>query len=502
MSRVLTALLVACAGCGSSEGEAHSSRDGIRHLIVISVDTLRADYLGCYGHPFVQSPNIDRLAREGVLFERCFSTAPTTLASHTSLFTGTYPHTHGVARNGYEVADENEMLAEVLAARGFRAAGFVGAAPLDTDVNFHQGFEHYQTSFSLVEDLREGLYQRPANEVTAAVLAWLDDREGAGSPSERLFLFAHYYDVHAPYTPPAPFARMYREDDSKLDGSLKSLRKVRRGLIKAGALAGERDDASEAGFHDRLRTDGRARLRDAKYVAAEYGAGVTWTDSQIGVLLDGLEERGILDEMLVVLTSDHGETMFEHQSVFKHGTSVYDTEIHVPLIFVLPDGRHAGTRVERITSGIDVMPTALALLGIDSPAGVEGEDVSIAFAGSPPPRAPIFAEATKPFSVERYNDDPLWPNRRKFQCVRSERYKYMICLPDDQFRLYDLHADPTEEVNLLAEENGSVRAVADELDRTLRAWSDSAKPISSRAVDSQQQRDALDALGYGGDDEE
>ena len=144
MNRMAIGLLVFCPlhGCGGDEPSSDSGEFplGIRHVLLISLDTLRADHLACYGHEFVQSPALDELAREGVVFDYCISSAPTTLASHTSLFTGKYPHTHGVPRNGFEVPDANVMLPEVLREHGFRTAGFAGAAPLDTDVNFHQGW--------------------------------------------------------------------------------------------------------------------------------------------------------------------------------------------------------------------------------------------------------------------------------------------------------------------------------------------------------------------------
>ena len=187
---------LACLACGSAQWPQ------LRSLVLISIDTLRADRLGCYGYERDTSPHIDGLAAEGVRFTNAASAASTTLTSHTSLMTGTWPHTHGVARNGCEVPDENVMLAEVLRGHGFRTAAFVGAAPLDAVVRFDQGFEIYDSRYSVEASIEP---ERRAEEVTDAVLGWLDRER----PKKRLFLFAHYYDCHAPYAPPAPFTGLF-----------------------------------------------------------------------------------------------------------------------------------------------------------------------------------------------------------------------------------------------------------------------------------------------------
>lgn len=504
-SRSAATLCLLALGSCSGDGPpapANGFPEGIRHVLLISLDTLRADHLGCYGHEFVQSPALDDLAAEGVLFEQCISTAPTTLASHTSLFTGKYPHTHGVPRNGFEVHDDNVMLPEVLREHGFRTAGFAGAAPLDTDVNFHQGFDEYDAEFSLTEGVREGIYQRPANEVTDAALGWLDGRDG--SVDERFFLFLHYYDIHAPYEFPAPYAGMYAEGGQAIDASMGGLGRVRSALAVEAMAPGQkpRAAANEDGFARRLRERDGPGLAKGRRMIAEYAAGVTWTDHHLGRLLDGLRERGLLDETLVVVTSDHGETLIDHANLFNHGISVYDSESHVPLILRFPGGRHGGTRVEEVVSNIDVLPTLLTLLELPTPAGSEGVDVSAVLDGERVDRGPVFSEATKPFSKPRFNDDPVWKNQGKFQAIRTGRYKYMFRLPDQKFRLYDLRSDPTEERNLLlggAELSEEVRA---ELDGALRYWRDSAAPLGADQSQSEEQIKALEALGYAGSDEE
>lgn len=477
------------------------SSGAIRNVLLISLDTLRADHLGCYGHEFIQSPAIDALARDGVLFTNCISAAPTTLASHTSLFTGTYPHTHGVPRNGFFVHPDNEMLPEVLGANGFRTVGFVGAAPLDTDVNFHQGFDEYDANFTVTEGLREGIYQRPANEVTDLALDWVSNN--GGPEDERFFLFLHYYDVHAPYDFPEPYAGMYSGADETIDTSIDNLKLVRSALNKQGLAKeqGPRAKATEDGFASRVLVGDEATLGDARSMAAEYAAGVTWTDHHLGRLFDGLRERGVFDETLIVITSDHGETLYDHSKPFDHGASVYDSESHIPLIMHFPGGRFSNQRVEAVVSNIDILPTLLSLLEISVPEDVEGIDLSLAFDEQNLERSPVFTEATKPFNLPLFNSDPVWKNQGKFQSIRTERFKYMARFPDKKFRLYDLKSDPREETNLLVKGRKFDEEIRVELDGALRYWRESAAPFGGEMTTSKDQLDALNALGYAGDDE-
>jgi len=475
--------------CGDGTAPA-ASRFGIRHVVLVSIDTLRADHLGCYGHEFIESPHLDALASEGILFTQHVSTASTTLASHTSMLSGTYPHTHGVARNGYFVPDSNVMLAEILRDAGFETAGFIGAAPLDRTVNFDQGFEHYDHRYTTVFDPSPSGYQRRAAEVTDAVVDWLAQTDaGKRRP---VFLFVHYFDVHAPYEAPEPWGGMYREGDPELDGVLEQLDDPLRTMREALRLPGP---DPERRFAERIEAHLPGAVRVARALAAEYGAEISYTDHHLGRLFSALDQAGLWNEALVVVTSDHGETLFEHSNVFDHGESVYETEIRTPLIVRLPGGSHGGRRSHRLVSAIDVVPTILDALGLAAQPTIEGQSFVDEITGSMPPREPVFAEATKPWRIARFSDDPLWPNRGKFQCVRNERYKYMFRLPDSQFRLYDLQQDPLEQNDLVGTAQAPDALVRD-LDSHLRRWRDAADPAPSEPVSVKEQLDALRTLGY------
>lgn len=460
------------------------------HVVIISIDTLRADHLGCYGHPFVKSPNIDAFANESLIFTQHISAAPTTLASHTSLMTGTYPHTHGVPKNGFVLGDENEMLAEILTKAGFESAGFIGAFPLDARFNFDQGFAHFDASYTM--DYKPGVldqYQRLASDVTDSAIRWLDKRGGGRdqkSKPDRLFMFVHYFDVHWPYEAPPKYRKLYGDAATRRKGSMRNIKKVQSLL---------QNDKNDEGQKEKA-------LALAQALDNEYSAEITYCDEHIGRLLNELKQRGIYDNALIIITSDHGETMHEHQVYFSHGMTVYDTEVHTPLIVRFPNQTVPPQRIGRIVSNIDVAPTILHLLDLPEPSRMEGESFAGIVDGPLPSRSPVFAEATQPWWDERFHDTTGWPNQKKFQCVRTETYKYISRLPDQQFGLYALEPDPLEQNNLLDSKNKNHDAMAADLKAQLTAWNLEADPIPAYEEDSPDSKQGLEHLGYTGDSKE
>jgi arylsulfatase A-like enzyme len=322
------------------------------------------------------------------------------------------------------------------------------------------------------------------------VIDWLA-RTGAGE-SRPLFLFVHYFDPHAPYDAPEPWGGMYREDDPELEGLLEDLDDPIRAMRPFLRLP---EPDPERRFAERIRAVAPDAFQVARALDAEYGAEISYTDHHIGRLFDALDRAGLWDDALVVVTADHGETLYEHTNVFDHGDSVYDTEVRTPLIVRLPGGKHGGKRSERLVSAIDLVPTILDAVGLTVPPDVEGKSFVGEITGAMPPREPVFAEATKPWNVAQFSNDPVWPNRGKFQCVRTERYKYMFRLPDGQFRLYDLEQDAFEQNDLLGAGQAPEEFVRD-LDSRLRRWRDTADPARSELVSVKEQLDALRSLGY------
>ena len=242
-------------------------------LVIITLDTTRADRLSPYGFMDASMPALDRLARDGVVFDRATSVAPLTLPAHSSLFTGLVPPRHGVRDNADPaLGPAHTTLAEVLSSQGFRTGAFVGSAVLNADRGLAQGFEIYRGSVSFVTDRSQPL-QRRAREVISDATHWLD--HVAGSP---YFLWVHLYDAHRPYDPPEPYRSLH---------------------------------------------------------ADPYVGELLFADSQVGRLLDALQRRGVLDRSVVVVAADHGESLGEHGER-DHGIFVYDSVIRVPLIIRAP----------------------------------------------------------------------------------------------------------------------------------------------------------------------
>src|SRR5262245_50119282 len=308
------------SGCG--RGEAHS-------VLLVTFDTTRADALGAYGCTPSVTPNLDRLASEGVVFEQAYTVAPLTVPAHASLLTGLVPPRHGVRDNGRSALPASaDTLAEVLRARGFETAAFVSALVLDRGFGLDQGFERYDQP-PLVERVKgDEKVERSARETTLAATRWLAERE-RGQP---FFLWVHLYDAHNPYVPPP--------DD----------------LARAGGDA--------------------------------YRGEIAAVDDAVGVLLDALHARGLDSEPLIVLTADHGESLGEHGERI-HGALCYEAAVRVPLVFRFPGAPPMPGPV-RLASLVDLFPTTLARLGVPIPAGLDGIDL---FAADAPPGRGVYFEA-------------------------------------------------------------------------------------------------------------
>jgi arylsulfatase A-like enzyme len=300
-------------------------------VVLITVDTLRADHLGAYGASAPATPHIDRLAREGLLFERASAPMPLTLPAHFSIFTGRYPREHGVLNNALALPDSARTLAEILAEHGYRTGAFTAVSLLDRASGAAQGFEHFRSP--------EGTRQRRAEEVVPEALHWV-----AGLPDDApFFLWVHLYDPHLPYDPPNGFRDGL---DPELARTLPAL-----DLRTICALAAENQGDVPAA----VLAHGRALYRGE----------VAYADHWVGTLLTGLE-RPL--GPLVVLTADHGES-FEDGVFFEHAESLFEAATRIPLILRHPRLLPAGERRHGQASAVDIAPTILDLLGIAAPPG-------------------------------------------------------------------------------------------------------------------------------------
>ena len=298
---------------------------GPPNVLVVTLDTLRADHVGAYGYGAAKTPVIDGLAARGARFAHATTTTPLTLAAHTSLFTGTFPGYHGVRDNtGFHVDDGLTTMAEVFAAKGYRTGGFVGAFVLDGRWGISQGFADYVDNFDLSEDVGPGLdsIQRRGDEVVTRALAWLGQTD-----TRPFFGWVHLYDPHAPYEAPAEFAAQF----------------------PAGPIGA-------------------------------YDAEIAYTDSQVGRLLQALETSGRLANTIVVILGDHGEQLGEHHEQ-AHGFFVYDASVQIPLLMAGP-GISPRVVPDQVRI-VDVMPTVLDLAGVPGPSVMQGATLRSALNGEP-----------------------------------------------------------------------------------------------------------------------
>ena len=500
----LGALVLSISGCGRSGEDGYSGP--YRHVVVISLDTFRADHIGAYGAQR-PTPSMDALCQEGVVFTAAQAPATTTLASHTSMMTGTWPHTHGVPRNGFVLSDQNVTLAEVLGGSGFHTAAVLGSFALESRFHFNQGFDHFDEEFELLVTSGNDQNQKLAETVTDKALEHLDQV----TDEERVFLFLHYFDTHSNYAPPPKYAeavtgnreltsdmrhveQAVRERQAKMLGIPVSESPGHSGVIIGGL----------AGPHRALitRPTGEPSQFD-RTLAALYAGEALYVDDQIGRLLSGLEERGLLDEAIVVITGDHGETFWEHGDLWNHGLWVYQTTAHVPFVLRLPDGRFAGEEVAAAVSTVDLLPTLCDLLGLEQPDRVDGRSLVPLASGETQDRGPVFSEATQPWQVRGQG----WENSAKPRSVRWGNWKYVRSPYNKIEELFDLEEDPGERTNLLAAgEEGLTPEAARELELlrgALDDWSAQADPLPSEfdRTQTEETREMLKGMGYAGDDE-
>jgi len=420
-----------------------------RNLLLISLDTLRADHLGCYGYERPTSPFLDGLAAEGVVFERAHAASPWTLPSHTSLFTGLYPSQHGVKDEGFSVPEEVLTLPQSLGERGFATAAVVSAHFLAPRYGLDRGFERY---IVVPTNPRHG---GAATSVTANGLEWLGKQQG-----RPFFLFLHYMDIHSDYRAAprfeALFAAPYR---GPVDGSTRQLRAFTRKQIAF--------DAAD-----------RARLIDL------YDAEIRQLDGALESLFARLREQGALDHTLVVVTADHGEEFFEHGGVL-HGQSHYQEMLHVPLILVGP-GLPRGLRIAAPVSLVDLAPTLLALFSAPAPATLAGRDLAPLWRtrNLDWPERSLFAEADR--TVERRDTE---------RALIRGNWKLVLHRDTGARELYDLAADPREQVNLAQTDPARASQLAGELTAALA----SERRAPELPQVSPSERRQLQALGYLGE---
>jgi arylsulfatase A-like enzyme/Tfp pilus assembly protein PilF len=397
------------------------------NVLIVTIDTLRADHLGCYGYRAARTPHIDQLATEGVLCTDAIAAAPITMPSHSSILTGLLPPAHGVRDNGaYALGDDNVTLAERLKARGYSTQAFVSAIVLARRYNLTQGFDGYDDDLWAEDSPKLFMIRdRPAARTADRAIAWLE--RWAGTPERKpFFLWVHFFDPHQPY---------------------------------------------------------EASAEDAAGAATPYDAEITSADRGVGRLLEALRARGVLDDTLVVLTADHGESLGEHGEK-THALFVYDATVRVPLVLRYPRLLPKGTVYPGSVRSVDIVPTVLAALRLPGGRETQGRDLLDPLRGrSAPLDLPQYAESL--LSELGFGMAPLYSVRQGgFKFIRAPR-------PE----LYDLRNDPRELHNLYATDRGRAGRLERELDRLLQESARQAHAARENPM-SRESEEALRALGY------
>ncbi len=421
-------LIVSCTDSRKME------RDAAPGIILISIDTLRADHLSAYGYEKIETPNIDALARDGVLFKKTYAHVPITLPSHASILTGTYPNFHGIRNNGeFRASGELNTAAEIFKSAGYDTAAFVGSFIMDSRFGLDQGFDLYDDDMENGKNVKSsfGIKERRAEDVVKSALGWLEKQ--AASSGAPFFMFVHLFDPHTKYDPPEPFL--------------------------------------------------------SKYADNPYDGEIAYTDSQVGVLLAGLKELGLYDNTVVVLTSDHGESLGEHGEK-SHIIFIYNSTIWVPLVIKAPGGRYAGTVVNGIVRHIDILPTMLEVAGIGERVPLEMKSdmqgmslISFMSGNGQDVRLVSYAESWYP---------KLYYGWSAPESIRHNGYEY-ISLPVPEF--YDLQKDPGELNNIYETRKDLAEKYALKLEE-IKKLSEKGRISDARREMDRETLAKLKSLGY------
>ena len=426
---------------------------GPPNLVLISLDTTRRDHTSVYGYERETTPNLEKLAADGVRFALAYAPSATTGPTHATLFTALHPITHGVVKNGLVLTPPHVTIAERLHEAGWSTGGIVSSYVLDERFGYAQGFESWDDDFDSKtatvrnenwEGTQVEVFDRTADATTDRVIAWLDAARAKERP---FFLFVHYNDPHAPYVPPLEFARRFPPAD-----------------VPQGGL---------------------------RVLVAQYDAEIAFTDHHIGRLLTALDDWDLADNTLVAVTADHGEGLMQHGQML-HGVQIYEEQVRVPLLLRWPGRLTAGHVVARPVSLIDLAPTLLELMGL-----------------APAPNVAIHGQSLVPLIAGRAPADPqpIFLFRQHFERgfvsgtpVAGEQYGVrvgdwkMIVAPDEGTReLFDVARDPRERRDRKEDEP----ALTAELERRIADWrAEHTRAETAPPPISKEEAERLRALGY------
>lgn len=464
----LSLTLLLLSGCSGGESEEAQVMQAER-VILITCDTLRADRLGAYGFPGQTSPMLDRFARQAVVYDKAYAAASMTMPAFSSMMTGLLPDHTGVGDNRKLIPAEATTIAEALRSSGFATAAVVSNFVLRSrqagkDVGMQQGFDHFDDTMNSAERTRTEVKERLAPDTTDAALAWLEART-----TDRFFLWVHYQDPHGPYTPPKRFIQPA----------------VRPGA-KRLPLSNTSNTTGNIPFYQVLRRNGNTDFYQNRYEAE-----IRFFDQELGRLLEALEAEDLVSDALVIFTSDHGESLGEHDWWFSHGQSLYNELVQVPLIVRYPSEPAADhirwegdfRRSEALVGHVDLISTVLNSVGLEASETHGKSLLDRSLAG---PRVMLQ-------SVRKPGDKGRWKS------VTDGRWRWLKSA--DEELLFDLDNDPGELTNRLSEEPGLAQQLQSRYGEELGRIPALGARATKIQLNAEEETD-LKLLGYGGEEED
>jgi choline-sulfatase len=401
------------------------------NVLLITIDTLRADHLGAYGYRRPTSPRMDALAAQGTLFEKAYTFWPKTRGSFVMMMTGRRPSQNGYGKSHPMIVGFNPTLASVLQSAGYTTAAVVDNPNVAAQHGYAKGFDRYRETWE-EKDLASEMDRTAA--ITGDGIRFVREA-AAGKP---FFLWLHYVNPHTPYSPPPPFDTAFLDAEARKGPRLRVVPDFHGGIPKVWAVPGQ----------DRLG-----------WYVAQYDGEIAAVDREVGRLLDALDTSGRRGRTLVVLTSDHGESLGEHDYYFEHGENLFDPSLAIPLIVSRP-GAPAGGRTAALASTLDLVPTVLDAVKVSYPPDLAGMSLLPAITGGAlPPRERLFAG-----------------NDRNLEATFDARFK-LVATPEDQaprYALYDRKEDPGETRDVGRRRADELRSIRRELElfqeRADREW--------------------------------
>ena len=457
---MLTLLTILACGTPSPPSAPVPPIESQPNIIFVTLDTVRADAVGVYGGPEGVTPTIDAIAARGVRFDWAFSHAPTTLASHSSMFTGMDTHGHGVPRNGFPLSDSHTTLFESLQEVGYDTIGVVAASVLGADMGIAQGFRLFDDEVRTDMGRR---YEDRGDRVTRRARRLISQRDS----SKPLALWVHYYDAHSPYTAPSEYQARFVNPDHEITQESASGHEILADWIRSGTFPEEQ----------------------MQWLISTYHAEVAWVDHQIERLFESLEAEGLLENSLVVITADHGE-MFGEQAdhPLGHGFEVDVWATRVPFIIARTGSNFQASVVTQSVKQSDIPNTIMSMLSLPVTLGT-GQDLTPLMTSEALESSPIFLEATKPALIERSSE---WNNLQKERgVVLGNRLYIESPLTSDTPVLYEFSEDEGVMIQSAVDDVPQ----SEDLEQMLERWREAAPEFRSEHF-SVETESALRALGY------